>query len=198
MPAAEALVVVLLELVELLELPPPQPDTQSARAMIALGPLKWLHRCMRLSLCSTLGATNRGKFRAVEFVALEKSVHSGYIGRAFYRRNKMHPIHQEGHNYLPVLGNAQLTKRSENVAFSATFLPPGATFRIASGFERGGPKNSPAPRKSGPLFKKDGFYASARNGPLNMARTNGSSRLAVSISTSAKSFSPSPLKSPTA
>jgi hypothetical protein len=33
---------------------------------------------------------------------------------------------------LPLIGNAQLIKRSENVAFSATFLPRGATFRLAS------------------------------------------------------------------
>jgi hypothetical protein len=26
-------------------------------------------------------------------------------------------------NYLPLIGNGQLTKRSENVAFSVTFLP---------------------------------------------------------------------------
>ena len=35
-------------------------------------------------------------------------------------------------NYLPLIGNAQLTKRSENVAFSATFLPRGATIRLAA------------------------------------------------------------------
>jgi hypothetical protein len=35
-------------------------------------------------------------------------------------------------NYLPLIGNAQLTKRSENVAFSATFLPRGATFRLGT------------------------------------------------------------------
>ena len=34
-------------------------------------------------------------------------------------------------NY-PLIGNAQLTKRSENVAFSATFLPRGATFGPAT------------------------------------------------------------------
>ena len=33
-------------------------------------------------------------------------------------------------NYLALIGNSQLTKRSENVAFSATFLPRGATFRF--------------------------------------------------------------------
>jgi hypothetical protein len=32
---------------------------------------------------------------------------------------------------LPLIGNAQLTERSENVAFSATFLPRGATFNTA-------------------------------------------------------------------
>src|ERR1700684_3797644 len=34
-------------------------------------------------------------------------------------------------NYLPLIGKAQWTKRSENVAFSATFLPRGATIRLA-------------------------------------------------------------------
>jgi hypothetical protein len=33
---------------------------------------------------------------------------------------------------LPLIGNAQLIKRSENVAFSTTFLPRGATFRLAT------------------------------------------------------------------
>ena len=47
-------------------------------------------------------------------------------GREFESLRARQPI-----NYLPLIGNAQLTKRSENVALSATFLPHRATFRLA-------------------------------------------------------------------